>query len=670
MPTAPRLCYLLEAADLHHPDDVVVGQAAALAARGFGVTLAVRAEHAPALARGVPVVAVPHFGGRNLPQADCYIATSWTTAVSAHGTGLGIGVHLLLADEAGCAGGDLRAQIDMVNCIGTVKLAAAPHLAEALRVRYGQRSRPAPAGIDAAVFHARGRVGAAAGAPLRIALVELADAATDRAAGVAAAVTRLRAAGVSAEVVRIPAAGDAGEAADALRACDIAVLAATTAQDSPVPALRAMACGCATVLTGIPAFRGIDGAGDVADPRCMFVPQGDADAMAAALGLVAAEPGLRAGMARAGAALAARSSWDLMGGELDRTMRELIEAERDRWLVFDERMVPGESDEFTEKMHRQRYEYVAQFADGRRVLDVGCGSGCGSQTYALAGAASVHAIDRSAHALDHARRHFDHPVITWNRGDFFEYDGWPRGTEELAVCLEVFEHVDNPGHLMGLIVDALADHGRAIVSTPNRLLYSPGGDPVNVHHEREYELDEFAALLGAFFGRVDVVGQWLEDGVLTLGPPEPRRDLMFIAVCSEPIRSASPAGGVRVVGVPDWDVPDDWRPLVDTWCRGLHPDATATLALAAPAPDRAGAALLAVLEGDGIDPGSIPDIEVSHGPIGLRGLAPLLRDAALCVPMGADAERQRRLAECFGVACADHVDRAAILRGVAAGAPR
>lgn len=682
MPTEPSVCYLLEPADLRDPGGLIRGQAGALARCGHRVTVAVRATRADPAGWPVPVIAVPHFGGRNLPDADCYIGTSWAAAIAAHGTGLGIGIHLIRGDEGELPGNEgRRGEIDMVYGLSTVKLAVSRHLAELMRDRVGQQARLTRAGIDGDMFHARGRAPATTASPPRIAVTGSGEVAWDGVAGALAALRDLRRDGVPFELVRIAsdragageravlAADEHHEAADddataaALRTCDIAVVLPSAAEGTGIPALRAMACGCATVLSDIPAFRDLAGAAD-GDPPGLLVDPGDTAALAAAVGRMIAEPRLRDGIARRGVAVAARHTWNAVAPELDRLMRDLIEEERTRWLVLDERMVPGEADEFTEKTHRQRYEYVRQFAAGRRVLDIGCGVGCGALEYARAGAVSVHAIDKSPHALAHAKRHFDHPAISWNQGEFFAYE-WPRGTQELAICLEVFEHVDNPGRLMGLIVDALTDDGRAIISTPNRLQYSPDCDPVNVHHVREYEMDEFTALLGAFFGRVEVIGQSLHDGVLRLGPPDPAGDLIFVAMCSEPIRRDAP-GGPRVVGAPDWDMPADWRPVVDSWCSGVAAGAGATLALSADSPERAGAALVDALERDGIDPAAIPDIEVSHGDPGLHGLAPLLRGAALCVPMGSRASRQRRLAECFGVDCLDRPDPAELRRRVEA----
>src|SRR5262249_45035184 len=61
--------------------------------------------------------------------------------------------------------------------------------------------------------------------------------------------------------------------------------------------------------------------------------------------------------------------------------------------------------------HESIYAYFATFAQGRRVLDAGCGAGYGALALARAGARSVLAVDIDRRNIAYGRRHFAHPSI-------------------------------------------------------------------------------------------------------------------------------------------------------------------------------------------------------------------------------------------------------------------
>src|SRR3954453_9524282 len=143
MPSRPgSLCYLLASTDLWGGVKIVFEQAEQLAAHGFDVTIASQDEGPDWYDLGVPLVPVPDFVGRNLPPADCYIGTFWTTVAAAHDTGLGIGAHLIQGYEGALATSEpQRRRIDFVYGLKTVKIAVSPHLAAMVTSRFGEPCR-------------------------------------------------------------------------------------------------------------------------------------------------------------------------------------------------------------------------------------------------------------------------------------------------------------------------------------------------------------------------------------------------------------------------------------------------------------------------------------------------------------------------------------------------
>jgi len=69
-----------------------------------------------------------------------------------------------------------------------------------------------------------------------------------------------------------------------------------------------------------------------------------------------------------------------------------------------ERFVPESmSEELLAAEHLVRYEWAGGLAQGRRVLDAGCGTGYGAEMLAAAGAASVIGVDVAAAVVEAAR---------------------------------------------------------------------------------------------------------------------------------------------------------------------------------------------------------------------------------------------------------------------------
>lgn len=67
---------------------------------------------------------------------------------------------------------------------------------------------------------------------------------------------------------------------------------------------------------------------------------------------------------------------------------------------------PGRSPDEEMLSHKTRYEFASRFVEGKRVLDVGCGSGYGAQMLLDAGAKKVIGIDIDREALSFAKKYF------------------------------------------------------------------------------------------------------------------------------------------------------------------------------------------------------------------------------------------------------------------------
>jgi 2-polyprenyl-3-methyl-5-hydroxy-6-metoxy-1,4-benzoquinol methylase len=160
-----------------------------------------------------------------------------------------------------------------------------------------------------------------------------------------------------------------------------------------------------------------------------------------------------------------------------------------------ERTVPGVPEEnYWFRRHEVAYRFALPHVAGRQVLEVGCGEGYGTALLATAAAAVV-GIDYDALTAAHAAATY--PQARFVRANLAALPV-PTASVDVVVTLQVIEHVWNHGQFVGECLRVLRPGGTLLVSTPNRLTFSPGLDaPVNPFHTKEFTAAELTALLTA-----------------------------------------------------------------------------------------------------------------------------------------------------------------------------
>jgi 2-polyprenyl-6-hydroxyphenyl methylase/3-demethylubiquinone-9 3-methyltransferase len=147
--------------------------------------------------------------------------------------------------------------------------------------------------------------------------------------------------------------------------------------------------------------------------------------------------------------------------------------------------------------------------DGLTVLDIGCGGGLVSEPLARLGAV-VTGIDPAVENVEAARRHAEgQPLSVSYRAARVEDLAGEGAWFDAVVCLEVVEHVPDPGAFLKTCAGLVRPGGLMLLSTINRtvkayLLAIVGAEyvlrwlPVGTHHwERFITLDELARHLHA-----------------------------------------------------------------------------------------------------------------------------------------------------------------------------
>lgn len=173
-------------------------------------------------------------------------------------------------------------------------------------------------------------------------------------------------------------------------------------------------------------------------------------------------------------------------------------------MDFDERVIPGITANFQLKESLARYEFAMRhIGEKAEVIDVGCGTGCGSAF--LGEKYEAVAIDNSGEAIEYANKHYSKKAkfLTANATKLPFKDS----KFDVACSFEVIEHIKEAKEFLKEVVRVLKPGGKFILSTPNRTIHSPEGEIKSRYHVKEYTVEELTHLLGKYFGSVEVKGQ-------------------------------------------------------------------------------------------------------------------------------------------------------------------
>lgn len=202
--------------------------------------------------------------------------------------------------------------------------------------------------------------------------------------------------------------------------------------------------------------------------------------------------------------------------------------------------------------HVHRYALARHLAGGKRVLDLACGEGYGAAMVAPV-ARHVTGVDLSAAAIAHARQRYGLlPNVDFIEADAARFDAG-EARFDLALSFETLEHVEAQDELVATLAKSLMPNGCALVSSPDKAVYSDQRGYTNEFHVRELYRDELLALLGRHFRCVRLYGQRLmfHSAIWALDAPRssvlaqtaqddgridadlPGAPMYFIAVCAQ-----------------------------------------------------------------------------------------------------------------------------------------
>src|SRR5208337_3565781 len=170
-----------------------------------------------------------------------------------------------------------------------------------------------------------------------------------------------------------------------------------------------------------------------------------------------------------------------------------------------ERTIPDlDIENYWFRRHEVVYQRLAPRCAGREVLEAGCGEGYGADL--IAGVARrVVAVDYDEYAVAHVRSRY--PRVEAMQANLADLP-LPDASMDVVVNFQVIEHLWDQPQFVAECARVLRRPGLLMVSTPNRITFSPGRDtPINPFHTRELNAGELTELLvDGGFSEVSISG--------------------------------------------------------------------------------------------------------------------------------------------------------------------
>lgn len=177
-----------------------------------------------------------------------------------------------------------------------------------------------------------------------------------------------------------------------------------------------------------------------------------------------------------------------------------------------ERFLPEICDSEMTIEHKQRYEFAKEYVKGKKVLDVACGEGYGSNILSEV-ADIVVGMDINAETVQLANEKYGSTKLTYIVGSAeklpFENESF-----DAIVSFETIEHISETAqeNFLSEIKRVLRPNGLLVMSTPNKAIYTDAVNGKNPYHIKEFYTDEFIAFVKDKFQSVEVFCQYPDTG--------------------------------------------------------------------------------------------------------------------------------------------------------------
>ena len=203
--------------------------------------------------------------------------------------------------------------------------------------------------------------------------------------------------------------------------------------------------------------------------------------------------------------------------------------------------------------HYLRYAAVKDLVVDKKILDLACGEGFGSNYLSDFGKKVV-GVDLSYSAIKHAKskyikKNLDFIQASATNLPFINEDF------DIVVSFETIEHLEEQDEMLSEIVRVLKPDGCLIISSPNKPIYNKYRIEPNEYHLKELDFDELNLLLKKYFVNIDYYGQkistvsllqhlkdkdkeyisFIDDDNISNDSPSLINPEYFVAICSKSV---------------------------------------------------------------------------------------------------------------------------------------
>jgi len=168
--------------------------------------------------------------------------------------------------------------------------------------------------------------------------------------------------------------------------------------------------------------------------------------------------------------------------------------------------------------HLHRYAFASELTEGKRVLDIACGEGYGSEMLSR-NAKSVVGVDIDPATVAHAMTKYRSPKMKFIEGAC-EKIPLPDKSVDLVVSFETLEHIEDQDQFLGEIERVLDSGGILVISTPEKSAYSDKPRHVNPFHKKELYREQFLRLLSQKYGHMIYFEQKVAFGSCLVAPKD------------------------------------------------------------------------------------------------------------------------------------------------------
>jgi 2-polyprenyl-3-methyl-5-hydroxy-6-metoxy-1,4-benzoquinol methylase len=188
---------------------------------------------------------------------------------------------------------------------------------------------------------------------------------------------------------------------------------------------------------------------------------------------------------------------------------EMIGLQAEKHDLIDAENFKSENAFVLHLMHAFAYHKAANLVEGKKVLDLGCNTGYGSNILALT-ASRVAGADVSENAIATAKAKYANHNTEYRLIDGKQLPFTDKEFDTIITC-QVIEHIVDYNIFIGEIKRVLTLSGIVIFTTPNALLrLDPGMKPWNPFHVTEFDQSTLAHMLSQHFKHVHILGLFAE----------------------------------------------------------------------------------------------------------------------------------------------------------------